>query len=64
LPLPFGSPRLLSARDAGRYLSLAYDTVLGLVQAGVLRPVTLGALRKLLFDSVALDRLVDQAKAS
>jgi excisionase family DNA binding protein len=57
------SPRLLSAREAGLYLGLAYDSVLGLVQAGVLQPVKLGTLRKLLFDRLDLDQLVERGKA-
>jgi hypothetical protein len=57
------APRLLSARETAVYLGLAYDTVLDLVKAGALQPVRLALpsrdLRKLLFDRLALDRLID-----
>jgi hypothetical protein len=57
------APRLFSARETAVYLGIAYDTVLDLVKAGALQPVRLALpsrdLRKLLFDRLALDRLID-----
>jgi hypothetical protein len=67
LAIRTSGPRLLSARETAAYLAIGYETVLLLVKSGTLRPVRLPlgetALRKLLFDRVDLDRLVEVSKA-
>jgi excisionase family DNA binding protein len=67
LAMRTSGPRLLSARETAAYLAIGYDTVLLLVKSGTLRPVRLplgeNELRKLLFDRVDLDRLVEASKA-
>ena len=55
-------PRLLSARDTARYLALGYETVLDLAKRGALRPVRFDGMRKLLFDRVDLDLMIEQSK--
>jgi excisionase family DNA binding protein len=66
LAMRASGPRLLSARETATYLAIGYETVLLLVKTGTLRPVRLplgdGELRKLLFDRVDLDRLVEANK--
>jgi hypothetical protein len=64
LPLP---PRLLDLEAAARYLGVSPWTLRELEWKGVLRRVRVplpdgGELRKLLFDRVDLDRLIDAWK--
>ncbi len=62
------APRLLSVRDAGRYLGgLSTRTVEGYVSSGLLTPVRLpsprgGRLGRVLLERAELDRLVEQAR--
>lgn len=62
-----GSPRLIPAREAARYLGVSYWTVLALRDSGTLRPVRLPlaarAVRRVLFDRAELDRLVDAGRS-
>jgi hypothetical protein len=62
------APRLLDLRTAAAYLGVSDWTVRDLETAGTLKRVRIplpnhGELRKLLFDRIDLDRLVDAWKA-
>jgi hypothetical protein len=65
---PIIAPRLLDLRTAAAYLGVSDWTARDLEAAGTLKRVRIplpnhGELRKLLFDRVDLDRLVDAWKA-
>jgi excisionase family DNA binding protein len=61
-------PRLLDVEAAARYLGISSWTVRAMVDAGTLRPVRLPLdggreLRRLLFDQLDLDRVIEAGKA-
>ncbi len=61
-------PRLLGVEAAGRYLGVSPWTIRDLVAAGQLQPVRLSlpsgkAVRRLLFDRVQLDLLIEAGRA-
>jgi excisionase family DNA binding protein len=49
--------RLLSAREAGRYLGISHRTVWAWAQAGLLPVTKLG--RRVLFDRMQLDEVIE-----
>jgi excisionase family DNA binding protein len=55
-------PRLLTLRQTAEYLGLSTWTIRGLVDTGTLRRVQLGAVRRLLFDRLELDRLIEMSR--
>lgn len=55
-------PRLLSLRQAAEYLSLSTWTIRNLVDNGTLRRVRLGSVRRLLFDRLELDQLIETSR--
>jgi excisionase family DNA binding protein len=55
-------PRLLSLRQAAEYLSLSTWTIRNLVDNGTLPTVQLGTVRRLLFDRLELDRLIEMSR--
>jgi hypothetical protein len=65
-PLAAPEGRLLDLKATARYLSVSPDTVRGLWWSGTLPrvriPTRTGELRRLLFDRVDLDRLIERWK--
>ena len=55
-------PRLLNLRQTAEYLSLSTWTIRNLVDNGTLCRVQLGTIRRLLFDRLDLDRLVETSR--
>lgn len=69
LALPAGAPRLLDVDAAGAYLGVSAWTIRDLHAAGRLRRVQLPLsgdrqVRRLLFDRVDLDQLIEASKES
>jgi hypothetical protein len=54
--------RLLGQDETARYLGMTPQSVDRLVGKGVLMPVKLPGLHRILFDKTDLDRLIDSAK--
>jgi hypothetical protein len=54
--------RLLGRDETARYLGMTPRSVDRLVGKGVLMPVKLPGLHRILFDKTYLDRLIDSAK--
>jgi hypothetical protein len=52
-------PRLLDLETAARYLALSPRTVRELEHQGALQRVQIPAVRRLLYDRLALDRLIE-----
>jgi len=52
-------PRLLSLRQTAEYLNLSTWTIRELADNGTLHTVQLGSVRRLLFDRLQLDRLIE-----
>lgn len=59
---PTLSPRLLGLQATALYLGIKPWSVRELTWAGVLRPVKLGRLRRLLYDRADLDALIEAGK--
>jgi excisionase family DNA binding protein len=52
--------RLLSAKEAGEYLGISHRTVWSCAQQGIIGSVRLR--RRVLFDRLELDRIIDACK--
>jgi len=55
--------RLLGLEKAAAYIDATPRTVQRLIKCGLLRPVKLGGLRRVLIDRADLDQLIQAAKA-
>jgi excisionase family DNA binding protein len=55
--------RLLGLEKAAAYIDATPRTVQRLIKHGLLRPVKLGGLRRVLIDRADLDQLIQAAKA-
>jgi excisionase family DNA binding protein len=56
------APRLLRLRETAAYLGVSVSSVYGLVERGVLNPLTLPGLRGPRFEIADLEALVERAR--
>ena len=56
--------RLLSCEAAAAYFNVTGQTIRRLIASGVLRPVQIPTLRRVLLDRNDLDRLIDASKGA
>jgi excisionase family DNA binding protein len=56
--------RLLSCEAAATYFNVTEQTIRRLIACGVLQPVRIPALRRVLLDRNDLDRLIDASKST
>jgi excisionase family DNA binding protein len=55
--------RLIGFNAAATYLNLNLQTVRRLIERGILQPVRIPTLRRVLFDRCDLDRLIESGKS-
>jgi excisionase family DNA binding protein len=56
--------RLLNFQDAAAYMGVRSQTIRRLIERGALTPVKLPLVRRVLFDRLDLDRLIDSGKSA